>query len=104
MTTLMIALSCTGITRAELACEQAVSQITSCCPGVDPRLLPCVESEGGCTSGEASPVVNEAASECILDRDCDALRTSGKCDAIREYSLVPHANKTREKLAARVCQ
>jgi len=101
---ILVALSCTGITRAELTCEQAVSKITTCCPEVDARRLPCIETEGGCASGEAIAVISQTAGECILDLECTQLQQSGKCQKLLEYALVPHAKKDRVAIQTEVCQ
>src|SRR4051794_20914059 len=101
---LVVALSCTGITQEELVCEHAVSRISDCCPNVDARLLPCVETQGGCTSGEAAAVLTLRAGECVLEQACDAFRAAKKCETISAYALVPHVNKDRAKLEAEVCK
>src|SRR5262245_23016572 len=104
VTLILVSLACTGASYDEVTCEQAVSKLTECCPGVDPRRLPCVDTEGGCTSGEAIAVVSPRAGECILDLSCEQLRATNRCERIAEYALVPHARKERSQLEAEVCE
>jgi hypothetical protein len=101
---LFVALSCTGLSEEELTCEQAVSKISDCCPGVDTRRLPCVDTAGGCASGEAEATVSREAGSCVLDLSCEVLRSSGKCDRIVSYALLPHVQKDRRALEAEVCR
>lgn len=101
---LLVALSCTGLSEEELTCEQAVSKISECCPDVDTRRLPCVESAGGCTNGEAEATVSRSAGRCVLDLSCETLRSSGKCERIVAYAMLPHVYKNRAQLEAEVCR
>lgn len=99
-----LALSCGAISNEELACEQAVSRLTDCCPGLDARRLPCVASEGGSCSGKADPILTQRASTCVLSATCDELTTRGSCRAVVEQSYVPHSVKDLELLEREVCR
>lgn len=99
---LAVSLACTSMTNEELACEEAVSRLSDCCPGLDARRLPCVES-GGCNN-EADPVLTERASGCVLDSSCDALQARGSCANLVALSLVPHALKDRRAIEAEACK
>lgn len=101
---LVVALSCTGISEEELTCEQAVSKLAECCPDLDPRRLPCVDTAGGCASGEAEATVSRAAGSCVLAVSCDVLRSSRTCERVVAYALVPHAHKDRAAFEAEVCR
>jgi hypothetical protein len=97
---LLVMLSCGEITNEELACEQAVSKIRDCCEGFDARRMPCVESTGGCASGEARPVLTPRAASCVLDRECGDVR----CGRLIELSLVPHAEKDTQEIEIEACR
>ncbi len=99
-----LALSCGAISKEELACEQAVSRLSDCCPGLDTRRLPCVDSAGSGCSGKAEPTLSPRASSCILDSSCDALKAKGACDVVVEQSYVPHAIKDERVIEQGVCK
>jgi hypothetical protein len=101
---LLVMLSCGEITKEELACEQAVSRLRDCCDGLDARRLPCVDSSGGCASGEAKPVLTPRAASCVLDSDCGHYQSNGGCDRIVQLSLVPHAEKDLQEIELEACR
>jgi hypothetical protein len=83
--------SCGEIRRDELYCEEAVSRLIDCCPGLDPRLLPCVNADG--CSGSISPSLSLRSSTCVLDRSCTALQSGGVCARAIDGSRLPSAYK-----------
>jgi hypothetical protein len=97
-----LALSCGSITKDELSCEQAVSKLSDCCPALDTRGLPCVDSSG--CNGQAKPVLSTRASSCILATDCSVYQARGSCDGIISFALVPHSMKNDDVIENEVCQ
>ena len=95
-----LSLSCGAITHDELACEEAVSRLSDCCPGLDTRGLSCVDSSGGC-SGEAKPTVTSRASSCVLGKSCSDL--GGACSGVIAYAQVPDTLKDTSVLESEVC-
>ena len=82
---LAIALSCASMSPEELLCEEAVSRLEDCCPGLDARRFSC---ETGCNS--PTTAVTEQASECIRDRSCDDLKNKGSCTALTRIANEPY--------------
>jgi hypothetical protein len=88
-----VLISCGEISEDELWCEEAVSKLQDCCPGLDPRRLPCVRNQGGCGSSETRPSLSLRSSECILGKACERLRRDGVCDRAISGSLLPYSLK-----------
>jgi hypothetical protein len=101
---LLVSLSCGSITKDELACEQAVSKLRDCCDALDARRLPCVDSNGGCASGEAKPVLNAHAASCVLDNDCGHYQSNGGCDRLVALSIVPDYEKDLTAIEDEACR
>jgi hypothetical protein len=79
------AVTCTFRTE-DLYCEEAFAHLTTCCPELSDYPLDCYGARQGCESvGQIS--LTEEESECVLDRDCDTLRSSGVCE--RAAPLTP---------------
>lgn len=97
-----IALSCGSIREDEALCEVAVARLDECCPQMEPRRFNCVHDEG--CNNNLYPTFSERASECILDASCDQLRSSGKCEAIRQLSLVPYTFQDRDDFQQEACR
>jgi hypothetical protein len=83
------------------ACEDAVSQLASCCPGFDPTAIRCVHldyTDGGCdesTSYQESPTFDEAEASCIVHMSCAALVSNGVCE--RAQTAVPAQHWSSEE-------
>ena len=101
---LTVSLACASISKEELACEEAVSRLSDCCPGLDARRFPCVESSGGGCSKSADPTVTERAAGCILDSSCSTLVANGVCQNLVALSFVPHALKDTKQIEAEACK
>src|SRR5262245_44560823 len=86
-----VVLSCGSIPDDELTCEEAVSRLIDCCPGFDPRRMPCVRSDG-CGNDQTKPSFSEDSSRCILGKTCDDLR-AGTCERVIRGSVLPHIAK-----------
>ena len=97
-------LACGSITHEELVCEEAVSRLDDCCPDLDSRRLPCVQSSGDGCGGAADPVLTVRASQCILDSACEAMISRGSCDRIVSLSLVPHSIKDTKAIEQEACK
>src|SRR5262245_26564362 len=87
-----IVLSCGSIPDDELTCEEAVSHLIDCCPGFDPRRMPCVRSDG-CGSDQTKPSFSESSSRCMLAKSCEDLRSGGTCDRVIRGSVLPYIAK-----------
>lgn len=101
---LTVSFACASMTSEELACEEAVSRLSDCCPDIDARRLPCVESGGGGCNNEATPVLTQHASSCILEATCQGLVERGVCTNLAGLSLVPHALKDTKQIETEACK
>ncbi len=80
------------------ACEEAVSQLASCCPGFNPKAIRCVHldyEDTGCdtaTSYYETPAIDQIESACILHMSCDQLVANGVCT--RAQAVKPERGST----------
>ena len=71
-------LACGDMRQDELDCEEAVSHLQYCCPGLTASNIECVD-DSGCGS-PTSPAISIGQSRCIRDEDCRTLVRSGVCE------------------------
>jgi hypothetical protein len=67
---------CNSITRDELRCEEAMSHLAECCPGLAASPVACVGT--GTLPFIAFPDV-----ECLVDLPCGEMQAGGVCDWAR---------------------
>lgn len=67
-----------SITPEQVRCEEALAEVASCCPGLDPALFRC--DEAGCNPSPRSFEPDEA--ECVLAASCDDFRRKRWCEAL----------------------
>jgi hypothetical protein len=66
-----------GFRQDDLDCEQAVSHLRSCCPGLDPSTFDCTYVSG---CGKTDPTqFSIAQSQCIEGLSCDQIGADGLC-------------------------
>ena len=76
---LVLGVSCNGFHEDELACEQAVAHLDTCCPEVA-RTIRCefVQGSGGCDGAayvpSTYPDLDTYESKCLRKKSCDELR------------------------------
>jgi hypothetical protein len=76
-----MSLACSSFREDEFLCENAVSHLQGCCPGLDASRVVCSYSDQGCFFGDQTyPELDLAQSGCILSNSCEALRANGVCD------------------------
>jgi hypothetical protein len=69
---------------SEYRCENAVSHLRECCPGIDVTYLRCINGYS-CESMYGSHVLHEEDSNCILSLNCEQIRSQDICArALRE--------------------
>lgn len=76
---------CPGISRHELACEEAKAHLMACCPGFSGAMLSCDDTSDelmGCDDVG----LDLADARCLTGRSCEVLVESGAC-ARAEASL-----------------
>ncbi len=84
-----VALACTNgeddeqFREAVFVCEEAVARLDSCCPGFDPRSVPCVFFRSDGCSGSQSivrdPALDTTQADCILGSSCEQIRSADMC-------------------------
>jgi hypothetical protein len=72
----LAAAGCSSITRDELRCEEAMSHLAGCCPGLAASPVACVGT--GSFPFTAFPDV-----ECLLDLSCEDMEAQGVCEWAR---------------------
>ena len=97
-----VVLSCGEIRESEMLCEEAVSRLDECCPGIDPRRLNCIHQDGCGTQLE--PVFTVRASDCLRDKPCELLKSDGICDGLRQLSYEPYPFQSRLDFEAEACR
>lgn len=90
-------LTCDSPRQDELQCEEAAAHLDECCDDFDPTSLECVSSEGcdgddgpdgDVSTGDGStndiyPDIDGRNAGCVIDRNCEELRSAGVCDRAR---------------------
>jgi hypothetical protein len=79
-----------GLRDDELDCEQAASQLASCCPGFEPTELSCAYGPSGCNT--SFPALTVAESECIVSESCPTLVSTGVCARAMEALPIQTTN------------
>jgi len=83
---LKISVSC--IADDEFLCEEAIARLEECCPTLTRSKIDCSSEWRACNGLKCDPhftstTLTVQESNCILDKQCDALRT-GTCPAIEQ--------------------
>lgn len=96
----VVVVSCGSIDDEELQCEEAVARLEDCCPSFEPRRFNC--RPNGCNG--TPPALTEDAAECIRERGCSELRSSGSCDRLVRISREPYPSFARDEIRAEACR
>src|SRR5438128_558379 len=91
-----VVLSCGSISNEQLQCEEAVARLEDCCPSFEPGRFTC--DPNGCNG--LLPSVNEPAAQCIRDRSCAQLQSSGACGRLIAISNQPYPTLVTESVQA----
>jgi hypothetical protein len=99
---LAVLLACGSVPDDEFLCEEAVARLEDCCTGFQPRRFNC-ENVRGCNSNRV-PAVNERASECIRDRGCADLESTGVCASLTRLSNQPYPSSLIAEIEREACR
>src|SRR5687767_8277651 len=97
-----LVVACGEIREDEVWCEAAVARLHDCCPGIEPQRFSCVHSSG--CSDNTLPTFSQRGSQCIVDRSCDSLMSSGVCKRALEESRLPFALRDGTLVDSAVCR
>jgi hypothetical protein len=98
----VLVLACGEIREDEVWCEAAVARLHDCCAGIEPQRFSCVHSSG--CNDNTVPTLSQRASQCIVDRSCDALVANGICKRMVEESRLPFVLRDGTLRDSEVCR